>query len=231
MQIVEAAEGWVRVAELRLRRRGTPLEFVLYPMFHVGLPEFYAEVNRRLAGVDVVVLEGVRGSRVGPGLASGYLELARDPRTGLVRQWTEIPPDAVVVRPDSPGAEFDERWRTVPLVQRAAVWLGVGYVRAGHRLLGSGWHLDHVRGAAMDDLPTNEEILDEEILEDVDRVMLHERDERLLQAIATLHEQRSHEAVTVAVLWGAAHMRAVVHGLGERGYRVYAAEWLTVIDS
>jgi hypothetical protein len=147
-----------------------------------------------------------------------------------VPQRIEIPPEADPVRPDSAGGEFDERWRTVPLAQRAAVRLGIGYLRAGHRLLGGRWHLDQLRGAAMNDLPSNEEILEEEFLEDVDRVVLHERDQRLLLALTTLHEQRAHEEVTVAVVWGAAHMRAVVYGLGALRSRVYAAEWLIAID-
>jgi hypothetical protein len=124
MQIVEAAEGWMRVAELRLRRRGTALEFVLYPMVHVGLPEFYAEVSHRLAGVDVVVAEGVRGGRTIRGLSSAYRELA-DPELGLVLQRIDLPPDVPVVRPDSSGAEFDTRWRTVPLPAPSSTHAGV----------------------------------------------------------------------------------------------------------
>ena len=230
MQIVEAADGWMRVAELRLRRRGTALEFVLYPMVHVGLPEFYAEVSHRLAGVDVVVAEGVRGGRTIRGLSSAYRELA-DPELGLVLQRIDLPPDVPVVRPDSSGAEFDTRWRTVPLTQRTVAWLGIGYLRAGHRLLGARWHLHQMGDMSLNDLPTNEEILLEAELEDLDRVVLHERDERLLRALTEIHEQRSDEDLVVAVVYGADHMRAVAYGLGALGYRVYAAEWLTAIDT
>lgn len=40
-----------------------------------------------------------------------------------------------------------------------------------------------------------------------------------------------HEPIEVAVDYGAAHMPAVVQGLGEQfGYRPRSAEWLTVIE-
>jgi hypothetical protein len=60
--------------------------------------------------------------------------------------------------------------------------------------------------------------------------VLHERDARLLAALTAVHELRSAEDVTVAVVYGAAHMRAALRGLGDRlGYRVRAVEWLTVV--
>jgi hypothetical protein len=106
VQIVEATEGWVRVAELRLRRRGTPLRFVLYPMIHIGEPAFYAEVRRRLADVDLVVAEGVGGGRAVEGLTSVYRGLGEDPASGVVVQDDVFPPGVPVLCPDSSGADF-----------------------------------------------------------------------------------------------------------------------------
>jgi hypothetical protein len=231
MQIVEAAAGWARVAELRLKRRGTPLEFVLYPMIHVGDAAFFAEVDRRLTAVDLVVAEGVRGpSRVVDGLTSVYRAAARDPRTGVVRQ-SHAPSRVPVVRPDVTGAEFDLHWRTIPLWERGTIWAGVGLANVLHRVAGPQWWLDQLELLAMDDLASDEEILFSGY-EGVERVVLQERDARLLAALDTIHTQRSHEKLTVAVVYGAAHMRAVVRGLGDRhGYRVYTAEWLTALDA
>ncbi len=48
MQIIEVTELAVRSAVIRLRRTGTPLQFVLYPMIHMAEPAFYAAVTRRL---------------------------------------------------------------------------------------------------------------------------------------------------------------------------------------
>lgn len=65
MQIIEVTDLAVRSAIIRLRRRETPLQFVLYPMIHVARPAFYAAVTARLKRADVVVAEGVGGGRVG----------------------------------------------------------------------------------------------------------------------------------------------------------------------
>ena len=61
MQIIEVTDLAVRSAVIRLRRTGTPLQFVLYPMIHMAKPAFYAAVTRRLEQADVVVVEGIGG--------------------------------------------------------------------------------------------------------------------------------------------------------------------------
>jgi pheromone shutdown protein TraB len=62
--------------------------------------------------------------------------------------------------------------------------------------------------------------------------MVEERDALLTDAIAHIHTQRCHEAIEVAVVYGAAHFPAVVRTLtGRLGYRPQRdAEWLTAID-
>jgi hypothetical protein len=82
---------------------------------------------------------------------------------------------------------------------------------------------------SIDDLPDNEEVLEPEVLADVDRVVLDERDERLVAALDDLHARRAAEPVTVAVVYGAAHMRAAARGLTRHGYRVRTGDWLTVM--
>src|SRR4029453_7867359 len=44
VQIIEVTEFGVRSAVTRLRRDESPLEFVLYPMIHIGATTFYADV-------------------------------------------------------------------------------------------------------------------------------------------------------------------------------------------
>jgi hypothetical protein len=45
-----------------------------------------------------------------------------------------------------------------------------------------------------------------------------------------VHEQRSSEAITVAVVYGAAHMRSVITRLRPLGYRVVGGDWLTIVE-
>jgi hypothetical protein len=49
-----------------------------------------------------------------------------------------------------------------------------------------------------------------------------------VRALDTIHQQRSQEPISVAVVYGAGHMPAVVRSLARYGYRASSAEWLTV---
>jgi hypothetical protein len=62
--------------------------------------------------------------------------------------------------------------------------------------------------------------------------MVDDRDRDLLAVLADIHESHADEQLDVAVVYGAAHMPAVLNGLRERfGYRTQrGAEWLTAID-
>lgn len=59
MQIIESTDFGVRSAVYGVRRRFAPLQIDLYPMLHVGRPEYYEEVRRRLREADIVVCEGI----------------------------------------------------------------------------------------------------------------------------------------------------------------------------
>jgi hypothetical protein len=64
------------------------------------------------------------------------------------------------------------------------------------------------------------------------RVLLEERDELLVAAVTRIHEERNAEPVDIGVVYGAAHMPAVVRTLaGRLGYRAErGGEWLLAID-
>jgi hypothetical protein len=65
----------------------------------------------------------------------------------------------------------------------------------------------------------------------VAEAMTSRRDLLLLGALQTIYAERGAEAITVAVLYGAGHIPAVVSGLRDHlGYRPRRAEWLTVIS-
>jgi hypothetical protein len=59
--------------------------------------------------------------------------------------------------------------------------------------------------------------------------ILDRRDERLTRRLTWVHEEHSHRPVTVAVVYGAAHMPAVVdHLRAEFRHFVRGSEWLVV---
>ena len=127
-------------------------------------------------------------------------------------------------------SSFQARWRTVPLWQRAATLGTIRSVTALQRLLGSQWLLRALQDSSLDDLPDNEELFEPDLPSHVERVLLDERDERLVTTLYDLHDRRAGDPITVAVVYGAQHMRAVTTGLSTRhGYHVWAGDWLTVM--
>ena len=235
MQIIEVTDFGVRSAVIRLRRRGTPLQFVLYPMIHMAQPAFYAAVTARLASADVVVVEGVGGGRqkrsaLMNALTLSYRVLRFNQRVRLVRQHLGYAALGVpVVRPDVTLEEFTAGWRRIPLAERLTVWCVLPIVVV-IRLFG-GTRTIWSRSLERHDLPTPEEEDMADAPPGLDTVLGGERDERLLAALCRLHEERCGESIEVAVVYGAAHVPGVVYGMRRRyGYRPRGAEWLTVAE-
>jgi hypothetical protein len=232
MQIIEESVIGVRSAVITFRRPATPMQFVLFPMVHFGTQGFYKAVTDRLRGCQLVVAEGGRGgSATTTLLGMSCRLLGRSRRLGLVKQ--DVPVDTLgipVIRPDMTGREFAGQWRkAVPLLQRFVMVLATPVMVAGLLLFGTRRVLG--RYLATDDLPTHEQELEAEAREDFDNVVVHARDALLVDALTSIHEERSAEPISVAVLYGAGHMPAVASALVSRlGYHARTAEWLTVFD-
>jgi hypothetical protein len=235
MQIIEVTEFGVRSAVIRLRRRESALQFVLYPMIHMAKPAFYTAVTTRLKRADVVVVEGVGGGRrkrsvLAGALTLSYTVLRFNPRAKLVVQDIDYAALGVpVVRPDVSVEDFAVGWRRVPLSHRLMMWCVLPVIVV-MRLFG-GTRMIWSRSMEQNDLPST---ADEDLADWSPRLEAAfggERDNRLLSALCRLHEERSGENIEVAVVYGAAHVPAIVHGLTKRyGYRPGSAEWLTVAD-
>jgi len=226
VQVMEAGMG-LRSAVIELRRRDSPVRFVLFPMVHLGEPSFYEAVMERLRGCDLVVAEGIQGhSRTASRLTLSY-RLVKRGRLGLVVQRLDLKSLGVqVLYPDMSADEFERRWRRVPLGQRLAVWLvlpvyipfvflfGTRARLAGHLHLEDDHNMGRIDG-----------------FEEIDRVMLDERDRLLIDALSAIHEAHGTKPLRVGVVYGAGHVIAVVYGMAARhGYVARDAEWLTVFD-
>jgi pheromone shutdown protein TraB len=109
------------------------------------------------------------------------------------------------------------------------VGLGPGAVCGiGLLLFGSRGFLARRLGS-QEDLPTLEEELGYgHRFDALQELLVDDRDALLVQALDAIHQQRSQEPMRVAVVYGAAHMPAVVRSLARYGYRASSAEWLTV---
>lgn len=229
MQLLDVSGYAVRSAVIMMRRKDTPLTFMLVPMVHVASPAFYARVQRRLADCDLIVLEGIKGkSWRASMLLLAYRFAPRRRRNGLVEQTSAnvLPPGVPVLAPDVSAVEaMDElrklpRWLYWPLLLSAPV-MGLVFALRGPRAF-----LDP--DLTVEDLPSTaraEWLADNEL----DHALLDRRDAQLLTALARIHEDRWQEPITVAVVYGAAHMPAVVYGLLDTyGYRPRDGEWFTV---
>ena len=232
MQIIEVTDLAVRSAVIRLRRPKAPLVFVLYPMVHVAQAAFYAEVTRRLRAANVVVREGIKPGRR-PSILSGALTMTYritrfNPRLKLVTQ--KIPYAtlrAEIVEPDVTDDEFRAGWRGIRLGWRILLYAAVPVVMLARLLGGTRSMWD--KTTEVGDLVSAEDSSD--MTDAFDAVTLGERDRRLLAALAGLHDEHADEAIEIAVVYGADHIPAVVHGLSERyGYKARSADWLTVVD-
>jgi hypothetical protein len=219
----------VRSAAITLRRRETPLKFVLFPMIHVGSPAFYSQVRLRLRDCDLIVAEGIRGtSRQLATITLAYRFAPRRRRGGLVEQGygTLLPPGVPVVNPDVSAAEAVAELRRLPRWMYLLLLVSAPVMGLVFALRGPSAFLDE--DLAVEDLPTTRRA---ELLADhpVGAALLTDRDRRLVEALGRIHAERGREPITVGVVYGAGHVPAVVAGLMDRyGYRPREAEWITV---
>jgi hypothetical protein len=232
MQIIEHSIAGTRSAVLRLKRPGTALEFLVFPMIHVASPEFYAAVEERLRRCDLLVVEGVRGeSALIEAFTMTYRVIPGNSRSGLVKD--NIPYASLgvpLINPDTTDEDFERSWLEVPLKHRLTMYAVLPVVAASQFFRGR--HAVLRPEIELDDLPTpdQEAYADDEFAEHFDRVAVSGRDALLLDALTEIHRTRADERIDVAVVYGAGHVPAIVHGLLERhGYRVRTAEWLTVV--
>jgi hypothetical protein len=242
VQIIEVSVTGVRSAVLRLTRRASPLQFEILPMVHIGEPAFYAAVTERLRRCDLIVAEGV-GRRGSPGesvrsrwagrsaaaaLTASYRIPAWFERSGLVKQNLKYETLGVpVCYPDMTGQQFATGWRAVPLRQRALAVVAAPMLGLERLAFGSRRAL--ARRLELTDLDWHDEMLNADSMEDLLALLGEQRDRLLIAELDRIHRLRSHEVVTVAIVYGAEHVVPVLQGMRTlHGYRVRGAEWLTV---
>ena len=230
LQIIESTDYGVRSAVLRLEAGEADPAFVLFPMIHVAEPAFYEEIGRRLEDCDLVLCEGVR-SPTSSLLTSSYRFYADSPRLGLVSQ-SSMKMSHVADRTlhaDVQGEAFEARWWRsgtwlrflVPLV---APFFGL-YLRhfGTRRFIAHGLGLN-LRRSRADNLREGDD-------RELRALLLDWRNRRLIRVIDQQRRKHRDGEVSIAVLYGAGHMRAVLrHLLDECGYRVAKAEWTTVFE-
>ena len=232
MQFIEANSFSVRSAVYRLKKNGSGLEFLIFPMIHVGSIEFYREISQRLSGCDLILAEGVKSKRVYL-LTLSYQIAKYIRRMDLVTQQDGMRVEGFrgkIVNADMDGAAFDERWSSLPVSLRAQLFMLIPVYVVYLFLFGTREML--AKNLALDDLPSSEEIFSEdESFEQLDSLIIDERDRKLIEHIVSLEDQQLKDPQQVGIVYGAAHMRTTMAFLMQKlNYRVVKAEWVTVFD-
>jgi hypothetical protein len=231
MQFIEKNSFNVRSAVYCLKKDGSALEFLIFPMIHVGSAEFYDEISRRLASCDLILAEGVKSRRANL-ITLSYRIVKHVRRMELVTQQDGMCVDtfrAKILNVDIDGAAFDERWSSLPIRLRMQFFILVPVFVVYLFLCGTRETL--ANNIALDDLPSPEEILsDNEDLEAFDSLIVDERDRILIEHVANLEAQQN-EAKRIGILYGARHMRNTMRFLMQKlNYRVAKAEWVKIFD-
>ncbi len=232
MQFIEKNSFNVRSAIYRLQKDGQGLEFILFPMIHIGSQEFYDDVSDRLAKCDLILAEGV-DSRKASLLTRSYRIVKRIRRMDLVTQQEGMKVASFrdkLMNADMEVRAFDEQWSSLPLALRAQIFFLVPVYVIYLFLFGTRETI--AENIAVEDLPSsNEVLLQDDDFDKLDALLIDERDRRLIRNIANLDEANGKDKRTVGVVFGAMHMRNVTSFLLHKlKYRIAKAEWVTVFD-
>lgn len=203
----------------------------LFPMVHVGERAFYSRVYEDACGHDVVLVEGVdspvvkRLTRVYRWLDHSRLGLVVQPRHPEAGQTS-----ARMVHADLSAEEFHRHWRQIPLWLRMLLSAAVPVMAL--RMRRSATRDSIAARLALEDRRSPEEILRwSPARAAFDRCILHARDERLLACLDAQLDGTAAAGARVAVVYGAAHMRAVLEALKRRGFRCVESSWMTVFHA
>jgi hypothetical protein len=232
MQFIEKNSFNVRSAIYRLEKDGQGLEFVLFPMIHIGSREFFEDVSDRLAKCDLILAEGV-DSRKASLLTRSYRIVKRIKRMDLVTQQEGMKVGSFrdkLMNADMEASAFDEQWSSLPLALRTQIFFLVPVYVIYLFLFGTRETI--AENIAVEDLPSSDEILfHDDDLDKFDVLLIDERDRRLICNIASLAEAKGKDKQIVGIVFGAMHMRNVTSFLLHTlKYRIAKAEWVTVFD-
>ncbi len=229
MQFLESSVLGLRSARHRLAAPDHPAEVTLFPMIHIGEAGFFDRVASEALAHDVVLVEGVRARSVW--LLTRAYRWAPLKRLGLVAQ-TAIGPDpggAEVILADVSPAEFERLWRALPPWQRLAIALGAPAYGLWLRLTASRATL--ARRQCTTDLHDRDVILAHDTPAGGPlSVILHARDANLARMLRGELEKACKTPRRIAVVYGAAHMPAVMAELRAHGaFRPVESAWLDAI--
>ena len=129
--------------------------------------------------------------------------------------------------PDMTGEQFAAGWQAVPWWQRGLVMVAAPLVGLDRLAFGSRRAL--ARGMELSDTDWRDEFVGVESMDELMGLLGEQRDRLLIAELDGIHRQRTHDPITVGVVYGAAHAAPAIHGMRAlHRYGVRSADWLTV---
>ena len=230
MQFIENSIAGVRAAFLKFRSREAQCTYTLLPMIHIGEQSFYDEVLRELERHDLILYESADHS-LAKGLTRDYDKVAASRRIKLVTQRAALTGATQLqgkwVHLDASAEDLSNWWRALPLWQRILIRPVRWGVFFWLRHFGDRMTLASRLTTA--DLRTSQEILDHEDGPSIDWLISEQRDKSIVARLEKFHATVADKPLSIAILFGAAHSRAIVHHLMSRHhYQVFESRWATV---
>jgi hypothetical protein len=230
MQFVEASMMGLRAGFFKLRSREAQCTYTILPMIHVGDQRFYDEALRELERHDLILYESVDHPFV-RSLAQGYERIAASPRIKLTTQKAALGSAARFkgkwVHLDASRESVAGWWKTLPLWQR--IILPPLKLALFFWLRKFGDRMDLGARLATNDLRRSEEILDWEEGPSIWWLMSEQRDKAIVANLERFHATAADKPMAIAILFGAAHMRAITHHLMSRHrFHIFDSRWVTV---
>jgi hypothetical protein len=226
MQFIESSIVGLRSAVITMTHRATPLQFILFPMVHVGEQAFYDEVAARARLCQLLVAEGVPVADV-----PAQSWMARHHWGHLVDQVAALQLETlgVPVRWEA-GPHAEPRSTRERLTSHAADIAGAATIGLARK-----FYNPEPRGlSSLDQAEAYDESAENLTGSWLERLLEHNivavRDARLMGVLDEVHRDHATDQLTVGIVFGAAHMPAVSNHLsGRHGYIASSAEWLTII--
>ena len=231
MQILEDSAFGLRTARISLVSPLSDTAITLFPMVHVGEPDFYRQVYEDARSHDVVLIEGVN-SPITTRVTRSYRWMLGSKRLNLSLQpkFPQTHSEGLrVVHADLSPDEFRVVWEEVPLWVRWLVYVAAPVLGLRRKMSASRRTL--AKGLAMDDQPSQKELVDwSPEAAALTGAILDARDARLIQRLKDELDRPIGRPRRIAIVYGAMHMRAVLRSVTTGGGRYYAtsSEWLTI---
>lgn len=227
MQITERTDVGLNTARITLEAAGKPT-ITLFPMIHVADRDFFELVRDDAARHDLVLREGVNARPAW--IANRSFRLVAGGAAGLSFQGDHMPVNSLGHSrlADMDGAIFMQKWRALPLwfrlaaiIMLPAAWLFLRF-RGARRWIAEEM-TDHDAHATAEDILPGDGAVGQ-----LRKLLLTERD-----AILAAHCDHAIDeggADTIAVVYGAAHMPALMrHLVRTQRYRATGSRWMLAI--